>query len=159
VIGILPVLLVLRTYWTMDNYRIHPLEPLRFPLVARLYKTHYPPGKPKKDEIIWVIDGPNGLCGAVRFQQRPTYQLLTGMLISPALRGTGLSDRLLTDVQETIAAKPCFCLAFRHLTGLYARHGFDVVEREALPEDLATRFDSYCHAGKDLVAMAYQGKA
>lgn len=143
----------------MDNYHIHPLEPLRFPLVARFYKTHYPPGKPKKDERIWVIDGPSGLCGAVRFQQRLEYQLLTGMLLHPDLRGTGLSHRLLDAVQETLCQRPSFCLAFRPLTTLYAQHGFTPVDHHVLPDDLAARLHRYCQSGKNLVAMEYSPKA
>ncbi|WBA08529.1 GNAT family N-acetyltransferase [Salinivibrio kushneri] len=143
----------------MDNYHIHPLEPLRFPLVARFYKTYYPPGKPKKDEHIWVVDGPSGLCGAVRFQQRQEYQLLTGMLLHPQLRGSGLSHQLLDAVRPLLAQRPSFCLAFRPLTTLYVQHGFNSVDTQALPEELAMRYQSYCHSGKDLVAMQYTPKA
>ncbi|SIO24672.1 GNAT family N-acetyltransferase [Salinivibrio sp. ES.052] len=139
----------------MDNYHIHSLEPLRFPLVARFYKTHYPPGKPKKDELIWVIDAPNGICGAVRFQQRQDYQLLTGMLLHPHLRGTGLSHHLLDAVQPILAQRPSFCLAFRPLTTLYAQHGFICADSHDLPDDLASRYRSYCQSGKDLVAMRH----
>ncbi|MFD2177576.1 GNAT family N-acetyltransferase [Veronia pacifica] len=140
----------------MNDLRFSSLNPLRFPLVMRLYKTHYPAGKPKKDEVIWTGEGTTGLTAAVRFRQFSEFQLLTGMLVIPESRGKGVAEALLSACQSQIICRPCFCLAFRYLVPLYQRAGFDVIERDALPNDLSGRFDSYCHSGKDLVPMKFK---
>lgn len=139
----------------MDKYQISPLDPLRFPLVNRFYKTYYPAGKPKKDEVIWTAQGKSGLCAAVRFKRFGENQLLTGMLVHPDLRGSGLSHELLQAVRNQVIEKPCYCLAYRHLVSLYQQHGFEVIDAANLPGDVEDRFHSYCNSGKDLVSMAY----
>ncbi|KXF79605.1 GNAT family N-acetyltransferase [Enterovibrio coralii] len=139
----------------MPDFRFTPLDPLRFPIVARFYKSHYPAGKPKKDEVIWTVEGETGLCGAVRFKQFDAFQLLTGMLIAPSFRGQQLGDRFLEAVASQTQATPCYCLAYRYLTPLYERAGFRVIEKSALPEELQGRYVSYCNSGKDLIPMRY----
>lgn len=140
----------------MSDYHFAPLDPLRFPLVARFYKSHYPAGKPKKDEIIWTLEDPAGLGGAVRFRQFTHYQLLTGMLLAPRLRGQMLGDRFLTAIQPQIQDKPCYCFAYRYLESLYANAGFVLIDPASLPEELRGRFQSYCHSGKDLIPMRHR---
>lgn len=144
----------------MTPYRFERLNPLRFPLVARFYKTHYPSGAPRKDEVIWTAEGEKGLCGAVRFRQFDTdrFQLLTGMLIAPELRRQKLGVALLEAVQEQIDLVPCYCLAFRHLVPLYQQAGFNVIDVQALPASLKGRYISYCNSGKDLVPMMFASR-
>ncbi|MEZ9527254.1 GNAT family N-acetyltransferase [Enterovibrio norvegicus] len=128
---------------------------MRFPLVARFYKAYYPSGKPKKDEIIWTVESPQGICGAVRFKQFETFQLLTGMLVTPELRRKKLGDALLVSCKEQIEAMQCYCLAFSYLTPLYEAQGFKVIEANALPEQLRGRYASYCNSGKNLIPMKH----
>lgn len=139
----------------MLDDRFAPLDPLRFPIVARFYKTHYPAGKPKKDEVIWTVEGHSGLKGAVRFRQFSDFQLLTGMLIDPAVRRQGVGASLLIAVEQQIKARPCYCLAYTHLQSLYKNAGFVVIETCKLPEALRGRYQSYCNSGKDLVPMVH----
>lgn len=140
----------------MSKLRFHPLEPLRFPLINRFYKSHYPAGKAKKDEIIWVGEHTSGIICCVRFKQFDHYQLLTGMLVHPEQRGTGIAKLLLTATQEQLTRSPCFCFAFSHLEKLYQDSGFVVMPEGELPEPLASRIQRYRQSGKDLIAMQYQ---
>lgn len=139
----------------MADTRYALLDPLRFPLVARFYKTHYPAGKPKKDEIIWTAENSSGLFGSVRFRQFPNFQLLTGMLIAPEQRGKKQGEAFLNAVQTQIQTKACYCLAYRYLEKLYNDAGFEVIEVSNLPEELRGRYQSYCNSGKDLIPMRH----
>ncbi|MDD1784423.1 GNAT family N-acetyltransferase [Enterovibrio sp. ZSDZ35] len=139
----------------MPDFRFAPLNPLRFPIVTRFYKSHYPAGKPKKDEVIWTAEGETGLCGAVRFKQFDTFQLLTGMLISPSFRGRKLGVRFLEAVDGQTQSTPCYCLAYRYLTPLYETAGFRVIGKSQLPAELQGRYSSYCNSGKDLIPMLH----
>ncbi|WP_158175039.1 GNAT family N-acetyltransferase [Grimontia hollisae] len=139
----------------MHNYRIAPLDPQRFPLVMRFYKTHYPAGKPKKDEVIWTIEGSLGIKGAVRFRQFGDFQLLTGMLIDPALRRQSIGASLLIAVEQQIKVKTCYCLAYSHLKTMYEKVGFATIAVSELPEDLHGRYLSYCNSGKNLIPMIH----
>lgn len=143
----------------MSNLRFHRLETLRFPLINRLYKAHYPAGKAKKDEIIWVGEDTSGLVCCVRFKQFEHQQLLTGMLVHPAHRGQGHGLALLAAVKTQLQSLPCFCFAFRHLEGLYTSAGFRPIADADLPEALASRIRRYRQSGKDLMAMQFDPEA
>ncbi|MCW8332183.1 GNAT family N-acetyltransferase [Photobacterium sp. SDRW27] len=140
----------------MSKISFHPLEPLRFPLINRFYKSHYPAGKAKKDEIIWVGENSSGIISCVRFKQFEHFQLLTGMLVHPDLRGNGIAKQLLTAINEQTTDLPCFCFAFSHLEKLYQDAGFVVISDSDLPESLASRIKRYRLSGKDLTPMCYQ---
>ncbi|WP_407331915.1 GNAT family N-acetyltransferase [Enterovibrio sp. 27052020O] len=139
----------------MADYRFLPLDNLRFPLIARFYKDHYPAGKPKKDEIIWTMEREKRLAGSVRFRQFEQFQLLTGMLIAPDLRGKKLGAAFLRAIEEQISSKDCYCLAYRYLTPLYEEAGFVLIDSNELPEELQGRYASYCNSGKDLIPMKH----
>lgn len=140
----------------MSKIRFHLLEPLRFPLINRFYKSHYPAGKAKRDEIIWVGENTSGIICCVRFKQFEHYQLLTGMLVHPGLRNCGIAKQLITATNEQLTHSPCFCFAFSHLEKLYQDSGFAVIADNELPEPLANRIQRYRLSGKELIAMRYQ---
>lgn len=140
----------------MNKLNFHLLEPLRFPLVNRLYKEFYPAGKAKKDEVIWIGDNDKGLICSVRFKQFDSLQLLTGMLVHPEYRRQGLAQQLLTASNKQIRNKDCYCFAFRELVSLYTATGFKIVAIEDLPNTLSSRLIRYASRGKDLVPMYYQ---
>ncbi|PSW03472.1 GNAT family N-acetyltransferase [Photobacterium lipolyticum] len=140
----------------MSKIKFHPLEPLRFPLINRFYKSYYPAGKAKRDEIIWIGENTSGIICCVRFKQFESYQLLTGMLVHPELRSCGIAKQLITATNEQLIHTPCFCFAFNHLEKLYQDSGFTVIADNELPEPLASRIQRYRLSGKELIAMRYQ---
>ncbi|OLQ77582.1 GNAT family N-acetyltransferase [Photobacterium proteolyticum] len=140
----------------MSKLRFHPLEPLRFPLINRFYKSYYPAGKAKKDEVIWVGEDNSSIICCVRFKQFDNYQLLTGMLVHPEQRGMGLTKQLLTGCYQQLIETPCYCFAFAHLETLYQGANFIALPESELPEPLLSRLRRYRQSGKKLVAMRYQ---
>ncbi|MGR5065967.1 GNAT family N-acetyltransferase [Photobacterium sp. DNB22_13_2] len=139
----------------MSKLRFHPLEPLRFPLINRFYKSYYPAGKAKKDEVIWIGEDNKGIQACVRFKQFGEYQLLTGMLVHPELRSQGYAIALLEASKEQITTSQCYCFAFSHLEELYQGSGFTIIEDNALPEQLKSRINRYRQSGKTLTPMIY----
>ena len=117
----------------MSKLRFHPLEPLRFPLINRFYKSYYPAGKAKKDEVIWVGEDNSSIICCVRFKQFDNYQLLTGMLVHPEQRGMGLAKQLLTGCYQQLTDAPCYCFAFAHLETLYRNADFVVIPDSRTP--------------------------
>ncbi|MDV5172046.1 GNAT family N-acetyltransferase [Photobacterium rosenbergii] len=139
----------------MSKLRFHPLEPLRFPLINRFYKTYYPAGKAKKDEIIWIGEDNKGIQACVRFKQFEQFQLLTGMLVHPDLRSQGQGAALLSACQAQTSVQPCYCFAFSYLESFYQSSGFVTLEDNQLPESLRTRINRYRQSGKSLTPMLY----
>lgn len=139
----------------MSTLRIEILDPVKLPLVTRLYKQHYPSAKAKKDELVIVGYAEQNMVSVVRFRTIEHYRLLTGMLVVPELRDKGLAHQLMAYCQEHVLADRDFCFAYQHLEGFYTQHGFNSVEGTALPNSLKQLFQRYCASGKKLVAMQY----
>lgn len=139
----------------MEDISIEQLEPLKLPLVQKLYKQHYPSAKAKKDELIFVAYCHNELCAVVRFKKIDKWRLLTGMLVIPSYRGRGVAHLLIQKCNELILNNHDYCFAFEHLVPFYGQHGFSIVEHKDLPNPLGHLFERYCNSGKRLIAMKF----
>ncbi len=141
----------------MASLTITPLDPIKLPLVKRMYKAHYPSGKAKSDELIIVGQEENIMCCCVRFKTIEDYRLLTGMLVIPSHRSLGIGRQLLDYCQEKILQSTDYCFAYSHLEGMYQGHGFRTVEQEELPNTLRNLYERYTRHGKGLIPMRYTG--
>lgn len=139
----------------MPKLTFSQLEPIKLPIVARFYKEHYPAGKPKRDETIFLTYQENTLIGSVRFKSIDKHQLLTGMLIHPEYRQQGIGHQLMAFCAQSINLTGCYCFAFEHLVPFYSQHGFQILEPQELPLSLQGRFNRYCNSGKSLCAMIF----
>ena len=135
--------------------RIEQLDPIKLPLIARLYKAHYSSAKPKKEELTLVgyVDG--DLACVTRFRSIESHRLLTGMLVVPSYRGSGLAHQLMSYCKDVVLTKGDFCFAYVQLEKFYAKYNFKTIEPERLPKHLQVMFERYS-SSKRLVAMAYQ---
>ncbi|EGA66714.1 GNAT family N-acetyltransferase [Vibrio brasiliensis] len=138
----------------MSSLHIEVLDPIKLPLVARLYKAYYPSGKAKKDELIIAGYSDNQLTSVVRFRSIEQYRLLTGMLVAPEHREKGLGHQLMTYCEEQVLTNQDFCFAYQHLESFYGQHGFQLVEPQQLPNSLKNLFERYSQT-KKLVPMQY----
>lgn len=138
----------------MSSLHIEVLDPIKLPLVARLYKAYYPSGKAKKDELIIAGYFDNQLTSVVRFRSVEQYRLLTGMLVVPEHREKGLGHHLMTYCEEQVLTNQDFCFAYQHLESFYGQHGFQLVEPQQLPNSLKNLFERYSQT-KKLVPMQY----
>ena len=138
----------------MSTLQIETLDPIKLPLVTRLYKAHYPSGKAKKDELTMVGYYHNQMAALVRFRRIEDHRLLTGMLVVPEYRQLGLGHQLMTYCQQHILTHGDYCFAYLHLECFYAQHGFQTMNSEALPNSLKSLFERYRRT-KSLVTMQY----
>ncbi|SMY39107.1 GNAT family N-acetyltransferase [Photobacterium andalusiense] len=139
----------------MSPIRYQQLNPIRLPIINKLYKDFYPAGKAKRDEILWVGESQQGVICCVRFKYIGELQLLTGMLVKPEYRNQKIATQLLQHATPQIQQKPCYCFAFKELEALYQQAGFITLQPQQLPHDLQQRFERYCHSGKKLIPMHY----
>ncbi|WP_084715804.1 GNAT family N-acetyltransferase [Vibrio galatheae] len=135
--------------------QIETLDPIKLPLVSRLYKAYYPSGKAKKDELTITGSIENQLVAVVRFRTIEQYRLLTGMLVTPDHRGAGLGHQLMAHCTEQVLSEQDFCFAYAHLEAFYTQHGFKTIEVELLPNSLKGLFDRYS-LKKTLIPMQFQ---
>lgn len=140
----------------MSHLVIETLDPIKMPLVSRLYKAHYPSGKAKKDELTLVGYQQNKLVAVVRFRNIDKYRLLTGMLVVPECRGEGIGHQLMQHCQNSVLAEGDYCFAYQHLEAFYAQHGFVAVEANELSNPLRVLFERYSSSGKKLVGMRFE---
>ncbi|NOH51228.1 GNAT family N-acetyltransferase [Vibrio rotiferianus] len=138
-----------------DSLIIEVLNPIKLPLIKRLYKTHYPAGKAKRDELIITASVENCIIALLRMKTVEKSRLLTGMLVIPEFRGSGIGDALLSHCKNTVFTSGDYCFAFRHLENYYARHGFATIDSSALPNSLKMAYLRYVDSGKDLIPMQF----
>ncbi|WP_038176160.1 GNAT family N-acetyltransferase [Vibrio pacinii] len=138
----------------MNTLQIETLDPIKLPLVARLYKAHYPAGKAKKDELTIVGYHQSQMVALVRLRNVEQYRLLTGMLVVPDYRQHGFGHQLMAFCQQQVLKVGDYCFAYQHLEGFYAQHGFQTTDWMALPNNLKPLFERYSRT-KSLVAMQY----
>lgn len=141
----------------MSVLTIETLDPIKLPLVARLYKQYYPSGKAKKDELTIVGYEQANMVSVVRFRNIEEYRLLTGMLVVPEQREKGFGHQLMAHCREQVLTANDYCFAYQHLESFYAQHGFMTQQEQDLPNSLKQLFQRYSNSGKKLVAMQYQG--
>ncbi|GEA62721.1 GNAT family N-acetyltransferase [Vibrio comitans] len=139
----------------MNSLIIKDLEPLRLPLLKKLYKSHYPSTKIKAGEKIIVAEENSKIVGVVRYREVDKWQLLTGMLVIPEMRNQGIASQLLRFSQRDILHDKVFCFAYEHLEQLYSAHGFTTIPVEDLPSTLAKLYLRYTQTGKPLIIMQY----
>ncbi|NOH70745.1 GNAT family N-acetyltransferase [Vibrio pectenicida] len=138
----------------MSPFQIQVLDPIKLPLVSRLYKSYYPSGKAKKDELTIVGSVDGKIVSVVRFKAIEECRLLTGMLVVPDFRGKGLGHKLMEYCESHVLQAQDFCFAYSNLEAFYRQHGFVKLEANVLPNTLKILYERYS-LNKSLVAMQY----
>ena len=139
----------------MSSLTISRLDPLKYPLITRFYKTHYPVAKAKRDELTFVGYYQEQLIAVVRFRTIEQYRLLTGMAVAQSHRGCGFAHQLMRYCQTQTLSHTDYCFAYPHLRDFYSQHNFHVIDSDQLPNALKTLFIRYTNSGKNLIPMHY----
>lgn len=139
----------------MRQIHIKPLDPIKLPLVQKLYKAFYPSAKPKRDELILTAYLQSELAAVVRFRQIDQYRLMTGMLVIPKYRGQSVGEQLLSYCQQQVLNSRDFCFAYPYLESYYSKYGFVKHENEPLPAEINLLYERYTASGKPLTAMQF----
>ncbi len=138
-----------------ESLIIEVLNPLKLPLIKRLYKAHYPAGRAKRDELIITVTNEGSIVALLRMKTVDSSRLLTGMLVVPEARGTGVGKALLNHCEQNIFSSGDYCFAFMHLEAYYSQYGFKAIDSSALPNSLKMAFQRYVDSGKDLIPMQF----
>ncbi|ACY50324.1 predicted acyltransferase [Vibrio antiquarius] len=120
-----------------------------------MYKAHYPSGRAKKDELIITASHKGEIVALLRLKTVDRSRLLTGMLVIPTLRGTGIGEELLRYCKNNVFIDGDYCFAFTHLESYYSKHGFKTIDCSELPHPLKMAFQRYVDSGKDLIPMQF----
>lgn len=139
----------------MNQINIQALEPIKLPLVQKLYKKHYPSAKAKKDELIFIGYCHNELCSVVRFRSIDRWRLLTGMMVIPEFRQKGVAHEMMRYCKQKTLSDYDYCFAYSHLAEFYTQHGFSIIPNEKLPNPLQQLFERYSNSGKQLIPMKF----
>ncbi|MCF8781097.1 GNAT family N-acetyltransferase [Vibrio sp. IRLE0018] len=140
------------------SIRFEVLDPIKLPLIKKIYKAHYPSAKVKRDEMIIIAQIAQQTVGVVRLRYIEQYQLLTGMLTLPNARGKGYGHALLEYCTSNHLNEDVFCFSYRHLENFYSCHGFQEIDVDKLPNTLKQKYLRYSESGKDLVPMQYRAQ-
>lgn len=132
---------------------------LWFPLVKKFYQAYYSSGKPNKADPIWALKDGATIIAAVRLKQFDNqYQLLTGLVTHPELRNQGYASHLMQAITQELN-QTTYCFNHEKLIPFYERHGFDLIQDNQLPSELAGRLRRYQIKQPELVAMSYHARS
>ena len=146
--------ILLESELAMDTLNFGVLDPIKLPIAKKLYKAHYPAGKPKSDERILTLSRNQTLSALVRFRSIEQYRLMTGMLVTPEQRGLGIGHHLMAQLQQNELKEGDFCFALAHLESFYAQHGFETIIEDELPNPLKQLFSRYIQQWEIAVSNA-----
>ncbi|WP_261816241.1 GNAT family N-acetyltransferase [Vibrio gallicus] len=138
----------------MHNLSITEMDPIRLPLLRKVYKQHYPSTKVKAGDKIFIAEHNSQLIGAVRFRHIEQWRLLTGMVVIEKYRGRGVASSMLKALRPTQLDQDVYCFAYTHLTKMYAVHGFVTIDPQQLPGSLKGLYCKYSQS-KSLSCMQY----
>jgi N-acetylglutamate synthase-like GNAT family acetyltransferase len=143
---------------TKPQYQVtfQKVDPIKYPLIKRFYKEHYPSTKIKPTDSVIAAFHSGQIVGVVRFKPIGEDFLLTGMAVSRECRLNGVGRQLLTHCSEHYLNSNYYCFALSHLDSFYMSSGFSQIEPSLLPNDLKVLFDRYSRNGKGLTAMRYR---
>ncbi len=141
----------------MEKLEFQQLDPVKFPLIQRFYKQHYPISKPKRNEktIIARSTISHNIVACVRFRQIEQFQLLIGMAVSTELRAQGIGQSLMAYCKLHDLNSQVYCFSYTHLEEFYQHGGFKTCTRDELPPSLRVLYQRYTNSGKSLVPMQY----
>ena len=91
--------------------------------------------------VIAELDG--AVVGAVRVAVEGGVAVLRGMQVAPAHQRRGIGTRLLTELDQVIGDRPCFCLAYAAIERMYTRIGFKRIPDDRAPVFLRERLATY----------------
>ena len=79
--------------------------------------------------------------------------MLRGMQVAPEFQRRGLGTRLLDRFVADLPPVDCYCIPFAHLTGFYARAGFEVIDESRAPDFLRERAARYRAEKREVILM------
>ena len=127
------------------------VDPIRFPLINRFYKSCGDKSKAKGGDLVLALKNEREYLAAVRLQSVEDWWFLRSLCVSPDCRRQGLGRKLLSHLTPWIEEKPCYCFPFDYLTELYAAEGFCLAD--TLPGFIAEQYDRYFKQGRKIVVM------
>lgn len=136
----------------------------------RFYNRFMPYARLNKKELVGVFYAESSsskqIIAAVRLRPIGEYQLLTGMLVHPEHRGQALGHQLMSNLQDSLTAKPSFLFSLPDLTAFYQQHGFFESSESAteqcadisaeIPAEITQLYNRYVSKGKQLCLMQHQ---
>jgi len=132
------------------------IEPVRFALVDRFYRTQGYKVKCGMNERVYAIADKNqGFIAAARLvPQSSGHYWLRNLLVASDWRGQGIATGLMQKLLPDLVPYDCYCFALPHLTGFYTALGF-IQNPSHCPEDILRTYNTYRTRGRDWVLMGY----
>lgn len=132
------------------------IEPVRFALVDRFYRTQGYKVKCGVNELVYAIsDKDEGFIAAARLvPQSSAHYWLRNLLVASDWRGQGIATGLMQKLLPDLAPHGCYCFALPHLRDFYITLGF-AQNPPHCPEDILRTYNTYRTRGRDWVLMGY----
>jgi N-acetylglutamate synthase-like GNAT family acetyltransferase len=121
--------------------------------IAAFYRAMgYHGGFLASDLVLLVEDG-RVIVGVVRLCEEENELVLRGMYVKEEHQRRGLGTRMLDGLDLSRETRRCWCVPFEHLTGFYARAGFEPADVDKAPRFLRDRLAGYRRRGMDVTLM------
>lgn len=142
-----------------DDYRLEKMLPLQFPLVNHFYKhCGYRVNCGKLEQVYCLRSWESGhIVAALRFLPQQDYWILRNLCVVPSRRRQGLARLLmqltLCEVGQPAENPGCYCFVLGYLESFYQSLGFECLDQEQMPIEIAESYRRYSQHQPDLKAM------
>jgi N-acetylglutamate synthase-like GNAT family acetyltransferase len=140
------------------DYHFESVPVSHLPLVKRFYKqANYFNQVGRKDEVYCLREkgSNNAIVAAVRLVKTADYLILRSMVVLPEFQRQGLGKYFLSQLDNALNRRACWCFPFEWLEGFYQRIGFVTIEPEKAPKLIHTKYQQYREQGRKILIMRY----
>ncbi len=127
------------------------LSQIKYPLVTKYYQRQRINNRASGNNLVVVARQKNEIIGVARLAPINQLWFLTGVHVDEEMRSQGIAQNLIAMLcqQQNII----YSFPYSHLLSFYEQLGFETVELDKLPCELAQRFTAYVKQGRDIIVM------
>lgn len=133
------------------------LSEIELPLANKFYRKFRFSGRARRHEFCAVVKNQeNTVVGCGYLREHQSFNLLSGVAVSPIYQRQGVASLLLSKLSEHFG-QHTYTFPFLPLVKLYQTYGFQLVDSKIQPHQVRNLYHRYLNQGRAIEIMSYVG--